>query len=238
MRVREQARVQVAARYQKMPVHELLALEPERGFMRLPEPSPGDIFFDLESDPYVDTRGREYLFGFGVQGAGGQFIYESQWAFTASEERAVFEWFVDYAMERWRMYPTMHIYHFGHKEPSTLKALMGLYATREDAIDRMLRAGILVDLHSITKQAVRASVEQYSLKALEEFHGFAREVALEDARAALRQVEHGLELNRITSVDTSVRKTVEGYNADDCRSTLALRDWLEALRALRLKQGR
>jgi uncharacterized protein len=237
VRVREQARVQVSARYQKQPVHELLALEPERGFMRLPEPSHGDIFFDLESDPYVDTRGREYLFGFSVQAPDGQFTYESRWALTANEERAAFEWFVDFAMEHWKAYPSMHIYHFGHKEPSTLKALMGLYATREDAMDRMLRAGILVDLHSIAKQAVRASVEQYSLKALEEFHGFKRDVPLDDARAALRQVEHGLELNRITSVDPSLRKIVEGYNSDDCRSTLALRTWLETLRLAQIEAG-
>jgi uncharacterized protein len=237
VRVREQARVQVSARYQKQPVHELLTLEPERGFLRLPEPSPGDIFFDLESDPYVDTRGREYLFGFGVQAPDGQFAYERRWAFTASEERAAFEWFIDFAMEHWKEYPTMHIYHFRHKEPSTLKALMGLYATREDAMDRMLRAGILVDLHSITKQAVRASVEQYSLKALEEFHGFKRDVPLDDARVALRQVEHGLELNRITSVDPSIGKIVEGYNSDDCRSTLALRTWLETLRLAQIEAG-
>ena len=237
VRVREQARVQVSARYQKQPVHELLTLEPDRGFLRLPEPSPGDIFFDLESDPYVDTRGREYLFGFGVQAPDGQFTYERRWAFTASEERAAFEWFIDFAMDHWKEYPSMHIYHFGHKEPSTLKALMGLYATREDAMDRMLRAGILVDLHSIAKQAVRASVEQYSLKALEEFHGFKRDVPLDDARAALRQVEHGLELNRITSVDPSIGKIVEGYNSDDCRSTLALRTWLETLRLAQIEAG-
>ena len=229
--------VQVLARYQRQPVHELLALEPERGFMRLPEPSHGDIFFDLESDPYVDTRGREYLFGFGIQAGDGQFVYKSRWAFTASEERAAFEWFVDFAMEHWKAYPAMHIYHFGHKEPSTLKALMGRYATREEAIDRMLRAGILVDLHSITKQAVRASVEQYSLKAMEEFHGFEREVPLEEARAALRQVEHGLELNRINSVDPTIKKAVEGYNSDDCRSTLALRNWLENLRRAEIEAG-
>ncbi len=237
VRVREQARVQVSARYQKQPVHELLTLEPDRGFLRLPEPSPGDIFFDLESDPYVDTRGREYLFGFGVAAPDGQFTYERRWALTATEERAAFEWFIDFAMEHWKAHPSMHIYHFGHKEPSTLKALMGLYATREDAMDRMLRAGILVDLHSITKQAVRASVEQYSLKALEEFHGFERDVALDEARVALRQVEHGLELNRITSVDPWVRKAVEGYNSDDCRSTLALRNWLENLRRAQVEAG-
>ena len=35
----------------RLPPYELLPLEPERGFARLPDPSPGDVMFDLEGDP-------------------------------------------------------------------------------------------------------------------------------------------------------------------------------------------
>ena len=72
----------------------------------------------------------------------------------------------------------MHIYHFAPYEPSALKRLMGRYGVCEDEIDRMLRAKLFVDLHTVLKRSVRASVEQYSLKALEVFHGFARKVPL------------------------------------------------------------
>jgi len=51
----------------------------------------------------------------------------------------------------------MHVYHFGSYETAAFKRLMGAYATREDEIDRMLRAKNLVDLHTICKQAVRAA---------------------------------------------------------------------------------
>ena len=51
---------------------------------------------------------------------------------------------------------------------------MGRYATREEEVDGMLRAGIFVDVHSVLKQAVRASVEEYSLKKLEALYGFNR----------------------------------------------------------------
>lgn len=64
VRVREQARVQVAGIDQRKPIHELLPPNAERGLARLPEPSAGDIFFDLEGDPFVASGGREYLFGF------------------------------------------------------------------------------------------------------------------------------------------------------------------------------
>jgi len=143
-------------------------------------------------------------------------IYQSRWGTTSEEEKRAFEWFVDLTMSRWAQYPAMHVFHYAPYEPSALKRLMGRYATREDKIDRMLRAGLLIDLHAILKQAVRASVEEYSLKALEVFHQFGRAVPLEEARRAMHQVEHGLELGRPTEVDEAVWKTIQGYNADDC----------------------
>ena len=48
----------MAGRNQHQPVHELLEAAADQGFCRLPEPSPGDIFFDLEGDPFVGTGGR------------------------------------------------------------------------------------------------------------------------------------------------------------------------------------
>jgi predicted RecB family nuclease len=237
VRVREQARVQVAGRHQGRPVHELLEILDERGLSRLPEPSSGDMFFDLEGDPFVGSGGREYLFGVVTEGEGGNAIYDSRWGTTPQEEKQAFEWFVDLVMSRWARYPAMHIYHFAPYEPSALKRLMGRYATREDEIDRMLRAGLLIDLHTVLKQAVRASVEEYSLKALEVFHGFGRTVPLDEARRAMRQVEHGLELGRPTEVDEAVWKTIQGYNADDCVSTRSLRNWFESERRVLEQAG-
>jgi len=230
VRVREQARVQVAGRTQQKPVHEILDLNSEHGLLLLPEPSPGDLFFDLEGDPFIGRGGREYLFGFVADDESGNSVYSSQWAVNADEEKRAFETFVDTVMARWAKYPAMHIYHFTGYESGALKRLMGRYATREDEIDRMLRAYLLVDLHTVTRRAVRASVEHYSLKALEPFYGFERKVLLEDARTALRQVQHGLELGETAQLDPTLQNTVTQYNAEDCYSTRALRDWLEAER--------
>jgi predicted RecB family nuclease len=227
VRVREQARIQVASRASRQPVHELLEVLGGRGFSRLPDPSDGDVFFDLEGDPFVRLGGQEYLFGLVAEGENGIPIYDCRWAMTPEHEKQAFEWFVDLMVARWRQHPAMHIYHYASYEPSALKRLMGRYATREDEIDRMLRAGLLVDLHTIVKQAVRASVEQYSLKALEIFHGFERAIALDDSRQAMRKVEHGLELGRSDQLDEDVVRAIQTYNADDCLSTRALRIWLE-----------
>ncbi|MBV8227126.1 MAG: TM0106 family RecB-like putative nuclease, partial [Verrucomicrobia bacterium] len=236
-KVREQARVQVAARNQAQPVYEVLEVTNEHGLSLLPEPSLGDIFFDLEGDPFVGVSGREYLFGFVHETQTGDVAYESRWALTADEEKQAFEWFVETVMARWQIDQAMHIYHFTPYEPSALKRLMGRYATCEEEIDRMLRARLFIDLHTVLKRSVRAGVEQYSLKALEVFHDFRRQVPLADARTAMRRMEHSLELSRAPEADESVRKTIALYNADDCLSTRSLRNWLERERLQLGKAG-
>ena len=225
-RVREQARVQVAGRESGVPVHEVLQITDQHGLSLLPEPSPGDVFFDLEGDPFVGLNGREYLFGVAL--AGG--VYECKWGLTAEQERDAFIWFVDLVMARWAQHPAMHVYHFAPYEPSTLKRLMGRYGVREDEIDRMLRAKLFVDLHTVVKRSVRASVEQYSLKALEVFHGFVRNIRLDEAGRAMRTMQHSLESARGTQVSDAVKEAIVAYNADDCFSTQSLRDWVEGER--------
>lgn len=50
VKAREQARIQVAGRVAGKPVHECLPVVENLGFCRLPEPSAGNIFLDLEGD--------------------------------------------------------------------------------------------------------------------------------------------------------------------------------------------
>jgi uncharacterized protein len=230
-RVREQARLQLAGRQQKLPLHELLPVTLDHGLARLPAPSPGDIFLDLEGDPFARAGGREYLFGTASIDSDGSCVYRGRWAFTDAEERAAFEDVIDTVLAAWSANPGMHVYHYAHYEPAAFKRLMGRHASREAEVDRMLRAEVFVDLYAIVRHSVRASVEGYSIKDLEPFYGFSRGVALVDARRNLRLVERALEVGAADVVSADVRDAVEGYNRDDCVSTLGLREWLERLRA-------
>jgi uncharacterized protein len=238
-RVREQARVQVTARLQNMPVHEpLLPIAEGMGFCRLPEPSADDVFVDLEGDPFVGEAGLQYLYGLAFRNTAGALTYEKRWALNRVEEKGGFEWLVDEIVRRREANARMHAYHFGAYEPSALKRLMGMYATREDEIDRLLRAGALVDLHQAFKQSTLAGVEEYSLKKIEVFYKFKRKTPLEESRAAMRYVEHGLELERnLENMPDQIRAAMEGYNSEDCFSTAALRDWLEHERQKLVDRG-
>ena len=231
VRMREQARLQLAGRTQGSLVHELLPITPDHGFAWLPAPSPGDVFLDLEGDPFARDGGREYLFGLVTVALDGTTSSRAFWACSDSEERAAFEAVVDEILGSWATNPMMHVYHYAPYEPSAFKRLMGRHATRETEIDRMLRAKLFVDLYAVVKHSLRASVERYSIKDLEPFYGFTRTVALADARTNLRVIERALKLGTADAITDEVRAAVEGYNRDDCVSALRLRDWLEQLRA-------
>jgi uncharacterized protein len=161
VRVREQARVQLRGRSEGMPIHELLPISADHGLSRLPAPSPGDGFLDLEGDPFARDGGREYLFGLVVVAGDGSTRYSAHWAHSDAEECKAFEAVVDCILESWDANPGMHVYHYAPYEPAALKRLMGRYATREAEIDRMLRAERFVDLYAIVKHSLRASVERY-----------------------------------------------------------------------------
>ena len=62
-KLRHQASLQVRQRETRTPTFELLPVEPDAGLLRLPAPDPGDLFLDLEGDPFAREGGREYSFG-------------------------------------------------------------------------------------------------------------------------------------------------------------------------------
>jgi uncharacterized protein len=237
IRIREQARIVAEARAAGTGKFELLPVEAGFGLTRLPEPSNGDVFLDLEGDPFVGEHGLEYLFGYLFKDAQGVLVYEANWALSRTDEKRAFEAFIDFIMARWAQFPNPHIYHYAPYEPAALKRLMGRYATREEEIDRMLRAGLFIDLYQVVRHGLRASVESYSIKRLEPFYEFERGTPLDDANVALATLQANLELGDVPSVSDETKATVRAYNEDDCRSASTLRDWLESQRAELIADG-
>ena len=226
-----QARVQLEDR-RNPPCYEMLPVCEGRGLARLPEPDSGDLFFDLEGDPFAGDGGIEYLFGWAaVPEDGGDPAYGHTWAHDGPSERAAFEEFIDMVMERRQHHPAMHVYHYAPYEPAALKRLMGRYATRAAEVDELLRAEVFVDLYQVTRQAVRAGVESYSIKQLERFFGYERRVDLPDVSLPKRRLEVLLQTGQGKEAPGPIREIVRGYNEDDCVSTWRLRQWLERRRA-------
>jgi uncharacterized protein len=104
----------------------------------------------------------------------------------------------------------------------------------------MLRGGLFVDLYAVVRQGLRASVESYSIKKLEPFFAFSRDVPLPDVGPVKRSLEAALECcvpGQPPEISEEWRNVVEVYNRDDCLSALALRRWLERCREESIANG-
>jgi predicted RecB family nuclease len=233
-RLRLQAGIQVAGEDRKTLLCELIEPvpdEPGRGLALLPEPSPLDVFFDIEADPWIERGGLEYLLGV-VDVVDGAPVYTPFWGHDRAGEKAAFEAFIDLVLGRLERDPGMHVYHYAGYEAGAIKRLMQRHGTRVDEVDRLLRGGILVDLYNVVRQGVRASVESYSIKKIEKFYLPAREGPVTEAGFSVVAYEAWLR-------DGDARHLVDlaDYNRDDCVSTWMLRNWLEDRRAEAIARG-
>ncbi len=257
--VHAQARIQLAGRRTGRPQWEFReperdeggALVPDRGLLALPPPAPGDLFFDIEGARYYSEDdkdfGLQYLFGIvdtADLGADGRPRYHAIWSFDRREEKAGFEQLVDFFTERRARNPDLHIYHYNHYEPTSLDALSSLHGTLDEAlgglmgrfsshaaaVNSLLTEKTFVDLYRVVRQGIRASVESYSIKKLEALVGYDRAVDLGDVNERMVEFDAALEDGSARDAEET-REVIRGYNEDDCRSTLVLRDWLEERRA-------
>jgi uncharacterized protein len=224
-RLRDQAGLQLLRRETGRLERHLLEPEELRGFGLLPAPSPGDLFFDMEGDPFFEAAGGlEFLFGVLWREPDGETAYRAFRAQDRETEQRALEDFVDFVHERRREHPDLHVYHYATYEPSTLARLMGEHATREEEVDELLRGEVLVDLLQVVRQSLRAGVPSYGLKEIEQFF-FTRDAKVKSGDDAVISFERYL-----MDGDSSRLEDIEAYNREDCLATLELRDWLLAQR--------
>jgi predicted RecB family nuclease len=227
-RLRSQARLQVARRDTGKNQHDLLLLLPGRGFARLPKPDAGDLFFDMEGDPFYEL-GLEYLFGF-IDEDGGQERFTVYWAHNREDEKKAFESAVDFIMARLAAHPDAHIYHYASYEESALKRLAMLHGTRETEVDNLLRRHKLVDVYKVVREALRISEPRYSIKNIEAFYlDAARSGKVKTADESIIIYERFRRLGNVAFL-----QEIEAYNKFDCQSLRKCRDWLLTLRPAHL----
>ena len=143
-----------------------LAAIPDPGPSPSPSPSPGDIFFDFEGDPPYQGGtewGLDYLFGLVETDE----TFRAFWAHDLAQEKQAVVDFLEYVAGRRRQHPRLHIYHYASYERMHLVSIAAQHDVGEEAVDDLLRCGVLVDLHPIVKQSLRVGSRSYSLKKLE-----------------------------------------------------------------------
>ena len=224
-RLRHQAALQLGRRETGENRFELIEtdLSQLRGFSRLPEPDPGDLFFDMEGDP-LEEGGLEYLFGVYFL-EDGAYRFRPFWAHDRQQERQAFQDFMAFVMKWLARFPRMHIYHYAAYEATALKRLMSLHGVCEVEVDQLLRTERLVDLYKVVREGLRVSEPRYSIKNLETFYMAKRTGKVTNAGASIVYYEHW----KVTR-DQTLLDQIQDYNEDDCRSTYLLREWLLKIR--------
>ncbi|WP_459644607.1 TM0106 family RecB-like putative nuclease [Kineococcus sp. NUM-3379] len=211
----------------------------------LPPPDAGDVFFDMEGDPYaLHESGLEYLFGAvvleGPWPVDGELAldvplerFTAFWAHDRGEEKRAFEQFVDFVTARLAAHPGAHVYHYAPYETTALKKLAARHGTREEEVADLLRAGAFVDLYAVVRKGLRVSQRSYSIKYLEPLYmPAARGGDVKTAAGSIEMYEDHLAARR-RGDDTAAKAALDAiasYNEDDCVSTHRLFRWLHELR--------
>jgi len=218
LRLVTQARLQHARKIGE-PTFELRSPEQDKGFELLPEPRPGDVFYDIEGDPHYEG-GLEYLHGVWFD---GQFC--AFWAHDHEAESRALSDLLAFFRDRLAAFPEARIYHYAPYEITALRRLTTNYGIGEAFVDRLLRERRFVDLYAVVRGGLICSEPNYSIKSLEAFYGLEREGEVKTAGGSVVAYERWRETGEQQILDE-----IEEYNRIDCISTERLRDWLVHIR--------
>ena len=214
-----QARLQSERRAGGPPSFELRDAEPGKGFGLLPAPDDGDVFYDIEGDPYF-PGGLEYLHGVWFREDGG-WTFRAFWAHTREDEGRIAGELLAFLVARMRRYPNAHVYHYANYEIAALRRLTAQQRIGEAAMDQLQRERRFVDLFKVVSGAIVASEKGYSIKDLEAFYMKKRAADVATAGASVVFYEEWRHTGEQRLLDE-----IYDYNRTDCLSTQLLRDWL------------
>jgi len=173
--------------------------------------APTEIFFDIEGDPEHDVL---YLFGVLVRTAEG----EEYRAFVAEEpaaEKRAFGELLDFL----ETYPTAPIYHYHDYERSALRRL-----AERHSVDAARAPALLARMRDLNRDLVSTAVlpvYSYSLKAVAKRLGYRWSHPEASAAQSIFLYSTWLKTG-----DRALLELAVEYNADDCRATRLLKDWL------------
>lgn len=225
-RLREQAQIQIQGRNKTIPIFEVRDTEV---FAIMPAPSVGDIWFDMEGDPFANNgEGLEYMFGY-LWSENSKYLFNTFDARNTSEEKKAFSDFIHYVIHRRQQYPNMHIYHYASYEVSAMLRLAQRHGLLEFEVDQLVREGIFIDLYTIIRRAFRFSSESLSIKKIEPVYWDGnRDKEVASAVGSVIEFEKALGLLSRGDEQGFLRilDEIKAYNKDDVDSTRQLDHWI------------
>jgi uncharacterized protein len=210
-----------------------LTKSPDEIRAMIPQPHPGDLFFDLEwFTPAGESVALQYLFG----------VVDRSQTFTPfvahdfESERKTFEKFVNWATEHLKANPGAHIYHFNWPETKNLSMLADRHAFYGDEVAALIEH--MFDLLPVVRSSMINGYGSLGIKTLEHFYDPKH--ATDDGLRGDTDVADGADSQLVyykylkaleAGHDSGAALLHEGllaYNQADCVSTLLLYGWLQS----------
>ncbi len=215
-----------------------VVVKPSQSAVPLPQPSEGDLFFDLEWFDAVNADSSlHYLFGYSDRVGDFQYLL----AENAQQEKQRLIEFVTLALARIEQHPSAHVFHISTPEQSKLRSMAKRHGVMQTEVENLLPS--MFDLLETARASIVVGAGGFGIKKLERYYNpqtetkaegalaFSRDTETTDGASSMLQYQSYLEA--IAAADNlkaqAILDDIIEYNRGDCVSTLKLYNWLESL---------
>jgi len=184
------------------------------------------VMFDLEGiPPYLDELDKIYLWGTQVFGRDPGEFHGAFAGFGADGDRDGWNRFLDRSQTIFEKYGDIPFVHWHVYEKTNVRKYIERYGDSDGVAERVLNN--LLDLHSVTTQSLVLPLPSYSLKAVEKYVGFKRQ--LEEGRGdwAIAKFIEATEAEDPELRERIVNDLLE-YNREDLQATWTVFQWLKS----------
>ena len=208
-----------------------LTRNPQEILADLPEPHPADLFFDFEwFGPTGQTEDLHYMLG----ATDNSDVFFEFSAKDFDSERAAFEGFVEFALNRMRVNSGAHIYHYNDPEKTRLRKLVDRYGSMSTEVDELI--GYLFDLMPVVRNSMINSYGKLGIKTLEHFYahtddsdeGIRGDTEVADGADSQLKFYRFLQARAAGDyqAEQELWRDIVAYNKADCISTRMLFHWM------------
>lgn len=180
--------------------------------------------FDLEGlPPQIDEVENVFLWGLKIFGdTPSRFVFSCAFPGKVDDRTAWFD-FLELADGLMKQYGDIPFVHWAAYEKSKIDLYLHRYGDHQGVASRV--QGLLVDLLPITKQSVCLPLPSYSLKLVEKYVGFQRQLAGK-GDWAIAQYIRACETNDPQQAERLIGEILS-YNEEDLDATWAVYRWLQ-----------
>ena len=182
------------------------------------------VMFDLEGmPPYLDELEKIYLWGMQVYGKRSSAFMGITAGFGMNGDREGWVAFLDAAKKLFGDYGDIRFVHWHDYEKTHVKQYIERYGDLDGIASRVLKN--LLDLHTVTKNAVALPLPSYSIKVVEKHVGFKRTQEEYGGSWAMAQFILATETEDVGERNLRMSEILK-YNEEDIAATWAVFEWL------------